>query len=215
MRQEGRTMRTDSKREDFNIIVVGTGGQGVMTASEALAQTAVAAGYDVKKTEVAGMAQRGGSVSSHVRIGSEVFSPSIAPGQADLLLAMEPAEGLRYFAYLKPGGAAFVNLAAVVPPVVSAGVASYPDNPVGTMQTANPSVQGIDAAAVGQRLGEPRLANMVMLGAASAELPLEAALLAKTATARFKGRGGELVDLNLRAFEAGQALASAPAGTPP
>ncbi len=191
----------------YNIVVAGTGGQGVMTASEVLAQTALAAGFDVKKTEVAGMAQRGGSVNSHVRFGREILCPSIAPGDADLLLAMEPAEGLRWIGCLKPKGAALVNLTALVPPVVATGAAHYPEDPLTSMKAVRQAVQGIDATDVSRRLGEPRLVNMVMLGAASTRLPFDPELLAETATARFRQRKKALAELNLRAFKAGQELA--------
>ncbi len=196
----------------YNIVVAGTGGQGVMTASEVLAQTALAAGFDVKKTEVAGMAQRGGSVNSQVRFGRQILCPSIAPGEADLLLALEPAEGLRWLGCLKPEGAALVNLTALIPPVVSTGAASYPEDPLASMQASGRAVQGIEATEVSRRLGEPRLVNMVMLGAASAKLPLDPELLAETAMARFRKRKKALAELNLRAFKAGQELVGTTSG---
>jgi len=92
-----------------NILVAGIGGQGVMTAAEILAQTALAQGFDVKKTEVAGMAQRGGVVTSHIRFGEKVNSPAIPKGEVDLLLGFEPAEAARWLDQLKPGGAILVN----------------------------------------------------------------------------------------------------------
>jgi indolepyruvate ferredoxin oxidoreductase beta subunit len=92
-----------------NILVAGVGGQGVMTATEILAQAAIAQGYDVKKTEVAGMAQRGGVVNSHLRFGHRVLSPVIPAGCADFLVAFEVAEGLRWSGDLRPGGVALVS----------------------------------------------------------------------------------------------------------
>ena len=108
--------------EVTNILVVGTGGQGVMTAAEILAEAALAEGHDVKKTEVAGMSQRGGVVSSHLRFGPRVLSPQISPGCADLLLGFEAAEGLRWQHMLRPDGLALINLGRLVPPVVESSV---------------------------------------------------------------------------------------------
>jgi indolepyruvate ferredoxin oxidoreductase beta subunit len=90
--------------ENTNILVVGIGGQGVMTATEILAEAAIALGHDAKKTEVAGMAQRGGVVSSHLRFGKRVLTPQITPGTADVLLGFESAEAMRWQHMLKPGG---------------------------------------------------------------------------------------------------------------
>ncbi|MBL8489238.1 MAG: indolepyruvate oxidoreductase subunit beta, partial [Rhodocyclaceae bacterium] len=115
----------------YNILVVGIGGQGVMTATEILAEAAIALGHDAKKTEVAGMAQRGGVVSSHLRFGPKVLSPQITAGDADLLLAFEAAEALRWCHFLKPGGLVLMNTAKLVPPVVNIGLYDYPTDPVG------------------------------------------------------------------------------------
>lgn len=94
-------MTTNNKDRVTNILVVGIGGQGVMTAAEVLSQTALSQGYDVKKTEVAGMAQRGGVVTSHIRFGEKVLSPAIPEGEADILVGFEPAESLRWIHHLK------------------------------------------------------------------------------------------------------------------
>jgi Pyruvate/2-oxoacid:ferredoxin oxidoreductase gamma subunit len=119
-----------------NILVCGIGGQGVMTATEILSEAAIAEGHDVKKTEVAGMSQRGGVVTSHLRFGPKVLSPQIAPGTADVLLGFEAAEALRWSHYLKPGAMALVNDARLVPPVVELGLFKYPDDPIGEMRVA-------------------------------------------------------------------------------
>jgi indolepyruvate ferredoxin oxidoreductase beta subunit len=107
-----------STNDITNILVCGIGGQGVMTAAEILAEAAMAEGHDVKKTEVAGMAQRGGVVTSHLRFGRKVLSPQIEPGTVQVLLGFEGAEALRWSHYLKPDGLALVNNARLVPPVV-------------------------------------------------------------------------------------------------
>ena len=101
-----------------------------MTATEILAEAAIALGHDAKKTEVAGMAQRGGVVSSHLRFGPKVLSPQIMAGTADLLVGFEAAEALRWCHYLKPGGLVLMNTARLVPPVVDLGLYDYPDDPL-------------------------------------------------------------------------------------
>ena len=126
--------------EITNILVVGIGGQGVMTATEILAEAAIALGHDVKKTEVAGMAQRGGVVSSHLRFGPKVLSPQIAPGEADILLGFEPAEGMRWAHMLRPNSMALMNTGRLTPPVVELGLFEYPEDPVQQMKEAGDAV---------------------------------------------------------------------------
>jgi indolepyruvate ferredoxin oxidoreductase beta subunit len=125
-----------STNDITNILVCGIGGQGVMTAAEILAEAAMTEGHDVKKTEVAGMAQRGGVVTSHLRFGRKVLSPQIEPGTVQVLLGFEGAEALRWSHYLKPDGIALVNNARLVPPVVELGLFDYPDDPTGQMRAA-------------------------------------------------------------------------------
>ncbi len=191
-----------------NILVCGIGGQGVMTASEVLAQCAVSQGLDVKKTEVAGMAQRGGVVTSHVRFGPKVLSPAIPDGEADVILGFEPAEAMRWTAHLKPGGIAMVNTQALKPPVVNLGLFPYPDDPVASMRRAGVTVYDFDAGAIARRLGEMRLVNTVLLGAIADHLPFEAALLKESIVARFRAHKPDLVTINETAFERGRAAAA-------
>ncbi|MEZ7913069.1 MAG: indolepyruvate oxidoreductase subunit beta [Propionivibrio sp.] len=199
--------------EVTNILVVGTGGQGVMTAAEILAEAALAEGHDVKKTEVAGMSQRGGVVSSHLRFGPRVLSPQISPGCADLLLGFEAAEGLRWQHMLRPDGLALINLGRLVPPVVELGLFEYPDDPIGAVQAAGRRVVAFDASALAREIGDLRLGNSVMLGAIADHLPFSADVLERCLLQRFAARKPALVELNRRAFAAGrQAAAQAVAG---
>src|SRR5574343_571444 len=131
-----------------NLLVVGIGGQGVMTATEILAEAAIALGHDAKKTEVAGMAQRGGVVSSHLRFGPKVLSPQIAPGTADVLLAVEAAEGLRWQHMLKPGSITLTNTAKLVPPVVELGLYDYPADPLEEIRQSGNKVVAFDATSL-------------------------------------------------------------------
>lgn len=194
-----------------NILVCGIGGQGVMTAAEILSQAAIARGFDVKKSEVAGMAQRGGVVVSHVRFGKKVFSPVITPGTADILLAFEVAEGSRWSDQLRPGGVAMVNTIKLVPPIVSVGLFKYPDDPVAQMRAAGVKVYDFDAGAIARELGDLRLVNTIMLGAISDYLPFPAEKLEEQIVGRFRARKPTMVEVNQKAFTAGQAAARASA----
>lgn len=197
--------------EITNIMVVGTGGQGVMTAAEILAEAAIDMGYDVKKTEVAGMAQRGGVVTSHVRFGPKVISPVITAGSADIVLAFEAAEAMRWSGYLKPGGVVMVNTLKLEPPVVSSGLFDYPDDPIAEIRKAGVKVYDFDAGSIARELGNLRLVNTIMLGAIADYLSFGADVLKRRVVERFRARKPELAELNERAFEAGRAAARAAA----
>jgi len=188
-----------------NILVAGIGGQGIMTAAEVIAETAMALGFDVKKTEVAGMAQRGGVVTSHVRFGERVLSPAIPAGDADILLGFEPAEALRWCTHLRPTGAAMVNTLRREPPVVSLGLFDYPDDPIAAIRQQNVEVHAVAAGDIARELGDLRLINTVMLGAISDALPFSSEVLKTQILERFRKRKPELVELNERAFDAGRA----------
>lgn len=194
--------------EITNILVVGTGGQGVMTATEILAEAAIALGHDVKKTEVAGMAQRGGVVSSHLRFGAKVLSPQITPGTADILLGFEAAEGMRWRHMLRADGVALINTGRLVPPVVDLGLFDYPDDPIGAVRAAGTRVFSFDASAIARDLGDLRLGNTVMLGAISDHLPFPAQVLEESILKRFAHKKAELIELNRQAFAAGRAAAA-------
>ncbi len=187
-----------------NILVVGIGGQGVMTATEILAEAAIAMGHDAKKTEVAGMAQRGGVVSSHLRFGDKVLSPQISPGCADVLLGFEAAEGLRWQHMLRPQGIALMNTSRLVPPVVELGLYDYPADPIGEMRAAGTQVVAFDATSIALELGDIRLGNTVMLGAIADHLPFSAEVLLACVLKRFEKKGEIMVDRNRRAFTAGR-----------
>ena len=195
-----------------NILVCGIGGQGVMTATEILAEAALALGFDAKKTEVAGMSQRGGVVVSHLRFGAKVLSPQIAPGEADLLVGFEAAETLRWVHMLSTGAPVLTNTSRLTPPVVECGVFDYPDDPVGQLRTLGVPLQAFDAAEIAQEFGDIRLGNTVMLGAMSDHLPFPAAVLREAVAARFAHKKPGLLDMNMRAFDAGRERAAALTG---
>jgi indolepyruvate ferredoxin oxidoreductase beta subunit len=194
-----------SDNQVTNILVVGIGGQGVMTATEILAEAAIALGHDAKKTEVAGMAQRGGVVSSHLRFGNKVLSPQIMAGQADLLVGFEAAETMRWCHYLKPGGLVLMNTARIVPPVVDIGLYDYPADPIAEIKSRGYRVHAFDAMAIAMELGDVRLGNTVMLGAMADHLPFPPQVLLDAILKRFSQRKPHMVEVNRKAFEAGRA----------
>ena len=189
----------------LDILVCGIGGQGVMTAAEIIAQVAVDHGFDVKKTEIAGMAQGGGVVTSHVRLGPKVLSPVIAPGTAHILAGFEIAEALRWSDQVRPTGRIVVNTQQAVPPVVSGGLYAYPDEPLAKLRATGVRVTAVDAAGIAAGLGDRRLGNSVMLGALAEALPFPPEALEEKIVARFQARQPDLAALNRRAFAAGRA----------
>jgi indolepyruvate ferredoxin oxidoreductase beta subunit len=189
-----------------NILVVGIGGQGVMTAAEILSQVAFANGYDVKKTEVAGMSQRGGVVSSHVRIGERVYSPEIQPGEADILIGFEAAEALRWAHYLKPDGVAMVNRLRIEPPVVSIGLFNYPADPIDDAKKIGVTLRDFDAGEIAKELGDMRLVSTIMMGAISKHLPFSPDVVKDAIVSRFRIKKPAMADLNAVAFERGQKI---------
>ena len=196
-------------KKTINILVVGTGGQGVMTAAEILAQAAIGQGLDVKKTEVAGMAQRGGVVSSHVRFGESILSPEIMAGEADILVGFEAAEAMRWANYLRPDGIAMVNTLRLTPPVVSVGLFDYPDDPIAAVRASGVRVYDFDAGAIARELGGLNLVNTVMLGAIADLLPFSAKVLEECVLERFRANKPQWVEINRQAFAAGRKAAKA------
>ncbi|WP_428033624.1 indolepyruvate oxidoreductase subunit beta [Amphritea sp.] len=203
MRSQKNTVELNSDTVT-NILVVGIGGQGVMTAADVLAQAALALGYDVKKTEVAGMAQRGGVVTSHVRFGKKVLSPAIRPGDADMMIAFEPAEALRWHSHLKPGAVVMVNDYPLIPPVVSIGLYDYPENPLSQLADSSVELHHFNAGDAAIELGDRRLVNSIMLGAIADHLPFPPETLEQALLARFQRKGEALTELNRQAFTLGR-----------
>lgn len=162
--------------KDVNVLMVGVGGQGVIVASDAMGEIGMNNGYDVKKSDTLGMAQRGGSVVSHVRWGKHVFSPLIKRGDADFLIGFEQLESARWAPYLKPGGIALVADVVVVPVSVIGSTVPYPswDEIKGILVQYTDQVYLVQATRIGHEVGNPRALNMVMLGSLFVFLELEA-----------------------------------------
>lgn len=192
---------SETERATVSIVIVGVGGQGILLASEILAQAAMLEGYDVKTNEVHGMAQRGGSVMAQIRYGKEVHSPLVARNEADILGALEKIEALRYADYLKPEGLAAVSTQAVMPVTVSSGGARYPENAEELLRQAFPRLLYIDAAKIASDLGDIRTANIVLLGAISQGLDLAQQSWEKAIILCVKEK---FLEINRKAFAAGR-----------
>lgn len=153
-----------------NILLVGVGGQGILLASEILSEAFMLAGFDVKKSEIHGMSQRGGSVVSHVRYGKEVHSPIVPEGEGDILFGFELMETYRYLPLLRKGGTVVANDLRILPPSVLLGQESYPDDLSERIRALFPDFLLVDGQHLAAEAGNVRAANTVLLGAVSKRL---------------------------------------------
>ena len=190
--------------ETFNVSLVGVGGQGILLTANLLGRVAALAGLDVKKSEIHGMAQRGGSVASSVRFGEKVCSPIIPAGESDLLVAFDRLEALRCASQLK-AGEALVNDVYLTPVTVSSGQEPEVEDLAGSLKAALPSAVYVDAAAVAKEVGNDRTANMVIAGALSALTPFPDDLWKKAMAETFTGPKAKLLEVNEKAFARGRA----------
>ncbi|MBI5102121.1 MAG: indolepyruvate oxidoreductase subunit beta [Nitrospirae bacterium] len=159
-----------------NLFLCGVGGQGILLASEVISSACMKSGFDVKQSEVHGMAQRGGSVISHIRFGKKVYSPLIEPGAADIVVSFELLEALRYLPYMNKNTKVIVNTQRILPSPVATGMDTYPADVTGQLGQRGLSVFPMDAFAIAKKAGETRAVNMVLVGALSAFLDLEEAV---------------------------------------
>lgn len=186
-----------------NILFSGVGGQGILLASEIMAYSLLAAGYDAKKSEVHGMAQRGGSVTAQLRYGERVYSPLIEPGSADIQISFEMMEAVRYLPYLHKNSKVIVNSQQILPPAVASGQLAYPENVLSKITDQGIEVFEIDAFAIAGDVGEVKTANVVMVGAASHFLPLDISVYEEVIQTRVPEK---FRDVNLKAFAAGRGI---------
>lgn len=165
------------KVKKVDLLIIGVGGQGVVLASDILGEVALIAGYDVKKTDTLGMAQRGGSVVSHVRIAHRVWSPLTKEGEVDILVGFEKLEAARWGYYLRPGGVAIVNNQSLPPLSVNLGDERYPSDEeiIGILKRRASRVYFVNGTERARELGNIRTLNILMLGCASIFLPLKVA----------------------------------------
>jgi indolepyruvate ferredoxin oxidoreductase beta subunit len=187
--------------ETTNILLAGVGGQGVLLASQIFTQVAIEADLDVKQSEVHGMSQRGGSVTSHVRFGTKGYSPTIDPGEADFLIGFERLETLRNVHCLKAGGTIIYNSMRINPSTVAAGVAEYPGDVPEQILAFGEKTFLVDGLGLAEQAGNARSSNVVMVGAVSSFLSLPESLWESKIKEILPPK---LVDLNLKAFHLGR-----------
>jgi indolepyruvate ferredoxin oxidoreductase beta subunit len=192
-----------SAKPKFDLLLTGVGGQGNILASDIIGEVALTAGYDVKKTDTLGMAQRGGSVVSHVRLAEKVYSPLIQEGGVDILLAFEKLEGVRWANYLRPGGIAIINDHALPPLSVNLGAEKYPSDAevIQLLQQRAGKIYLVPGTLKANELGNARTLNIFMLGCLSVFLPFT---VPDWQNAVQKHLPEKLWQLNLAAFAAGR-----------
>jgi indolepyruvate ferredoxin oxidoreductase beta subunit len=187
-----------------SILLAGVGGQGILRASDIICEALMEAGCDAKKSEVHGMAQRGGCVTSHVRYGAKVYSPLAKKAGVDILLSFEKLETLRYLDYLKPQGIIIMNEEEIYPPAVNLGISEYPRDMVDQLKNNFKDVVIVDAPALARKAGNLRAANTVMLGIVSKYIDIEDTIWESVLKKSFPAK---LVDLNIKAFRLGKEAA--------
>lgn len=186
-----------------NILMVGVGGQGTLLASEILSEVLMQAGYDVKKAEVHGMAQRGGSVVSHVRFGKKVYSPIIPEGEVDVLFGFELLETYRYLPLVKKSGTVVVNNLRIAPPSVALGVNAYPEDIHKKMKDCIEAIHVVDGLHLAEQAGNAKTVNTVLLGVISNTLEPSHAQWIDAIKSLVPER---FLDVNLKAFELGRQI---------
>jgi len=189
-----------------NLFLCGVGGQGILLASEVISSACMKSGFDIKQSEVHGMAQRGGSVVAHLRFGEKVFSPLIEPGDADFVVSFELLEALRYLPYMNRETRVIVNTQKILPAPVATGVETYPADVLDQLAQRGITVFPIDAFEIAKSAGETRAVNMVLVGALSALLPLDEAVFLAVLSERIPEK---IRKKNIEAFLKGkEAIAS-------
>jgi indolepyruvate ferredoxin oxidoreductase beta subunit len=183
-----------------SILFAGVGGQGILRASDIICEVIMEAGLDVKKSEVHGMAQRGGCVTSHVRYGRKVYSPLAEPGSIEMLISFEKMEALRYLRFLKKDAAIIVNTEEIYPPAVNMGEAPYPEDVVSFLKKHYGKVISFNAAELAQKAGNIKTANVVLLGAVSNLMNIDQSIWQSVIKKSFPEK---LVKMNLAAFQMG------------
>lgn len=196
-------LKGDFMNKTTNILFVGVGGQGVLLASTITVNVALRSGCDAKKSEVHGMSQRGGVVSSHLKFGQKIYSPLIKEGDADILVAFEQAEGLRWAHYIKPDGNIIISTFKNIPPVVAIGMFEYPADIVGTLKGKFKNVIDIDAFTLASELGNHRLANTIILGKLSSLIDIDQKIWQTVIEEKVPEKFREL---NIKAFLKGRNL---------
>lgn len=191
---------------NHKILIVGVGGQGTLLASRVLGNVVIKKGYDVKVSEVHGMAQRGGSVVTYVNFGKKMHSPIVEKGEADIIVAFEQMEALRWSEYLKPDGEFIVNEQKIDPMPVIAGDAKYPNNILEKLNIKFKDFISLDALKIAKECGNIKAVNMVLLGVMAKKLDIEKEDWINAITELLPEK---LVPVNIQAFERGYNFSSA------
>ncbi|MBM4140306.1 MAG: indolepyruvate oxidoreductase subunit beta [Nitrospira sp.] len=186
-----------------SVLFSGVGGQGIILASKILAQSAFAAGHMVKESELHGMAQRGGSVTSHVRFGEEVYSPLIHKGKADFLVALEELEGLRYAYYLKPNGRVILNQRRIMPSSINPDSVPYPEDVKPQLEAMGFHVDEVNALEIAKNLGNPKGENIILIGMLSQYLPFPLSVWEQVIKESVPAK---TIEINIIAFKKGREL---------
>jgi indolepyruvate ferredoxin oxidoreductase, beta subunit len=184
-----------------NVLIAGVGGQGVILASDIMSELFMEAGYDVKKSEVHGMAMRGGIVSSHFRFGEKVYSPLIKEGEVDILFAFEQLEGLRWINHVRPDGKIVINDHKINPPAVNLGETEYPKDIPKKIGSKFKNFYLVKGTELALQMGDVRAANVVLLGAISKLFDVGEELWLKTILNHLPAKVHEL---NRKAFSSGR-----------
>ena len=183
-----------------SILFAGVGGQGILRASDIICEVIMEAGLDVKKSEVHGMAQRGGCVTSHVCYGKKVYSPLAEPGNIQMLVSFEKMETLRYLKLLRKDAVIIVNNEEIYPPAVNIGDVPYPNDIVGFLKNNYGKVIDFNAGEIAQKAGNIKTANVVLLGAVSSLMDIDQIIWQNVIKKSFPNK---LIKMNLDAFQMG------------
>ena len=185
-------------------MIVGVGGQGSLLASRLLGNVFMQLGYEVKVSEVHGMSQRGGSVVTYVKAGEEVFSPTVEPGEADLILSFEQLEGARWISYLKKDGVMIVNTQKIDPMPVITGATTYPENLIEKCKALGAKVIDVDALSLAEEAGSAKATNVVLMGVLAGHMDIADEIWQKALNECVPPK---FLEMNQKAFALGKANA--------
>lgn len=189
-------------KKSYHVMIVGVGGQGSLLASRLLGNVFMQLGYDVKVSEVHGMSQRGGSVVTYVKAGEEVFSPTVEPGEADLILSFEQLEGARWISYLKKDGVMIVNTQKIDPMPVITGATTYPENLIDKCKALGAKVIDVDALSLAEEAGSAKATNVVLMGVLASHMDVAEEIWQKALEDCVPPK---FIEMNKKAFALGKA----------
>ncbi len=190
-------------KKSYNVMIVGVGGQGSLLASRLLGNVFMQLGYDVKVSEVHGMSQRGGSVVTYVKAGEQVYSPTVEPGEADLIISFEQLEAARWISALKKDGTLIVNTQKIDPMPVITGAATYPENLIEKCRALGARIIDVDALSLAEEAGSSKATNVVLMGVLANYMDVADEIWEKALDACVPPK---FMELNKKAFALGKAV---------